>query len=234
MQKRRKLFAGYLLLIACGLIVYSCGSGGENNIVTENEVYLLKDDIKGTWLIDNQDLFFFRFDEYGQYTFCFDKTMMGAGNYTLNQNIIVLHNEFTNTYDSLSVNLTSKLTLVGEIKKFKSQEKIRINLFLDKFSDDPFESIIGSHWETRHKYTNIYTGPKDVMENIDIISKYLLTYTVRNYSGLKDLVEQKNMFYIYNNGLTYTQSTSSDKVTIYNIPYTYHFNLGSLADLEVK
>jgi hypothetical protein len=144
---------------------------------------------------------------------------MGAGTYSLDKNTLTLNNGYLYTKDNLKIEQTDKgLTLSGEMFDFKSSNKQSVNISLTKTNK---EIPLPKTGET-FKIWGLNAHYGDVVTKIQYQSEYLIKYQYCKDNSLQQVIEESMWYYVYCDGMTYTQTCSGDgSVVIYKLQDHY-------------
>ena len=208
------------------LCVTSCskddddGINGSSEQQQEELTYLQTSDLNGVWSVSNSnDLYFIAFTETGHYSLCFNDRLMGAGTYSLDKNTLTLNNGYLYTKDNLKIEKTDKgLTISGEMTDFKSSNKQSVNVNLIKTNK---ELPIPKTGET-FKIWGLHVNYGSVVTKIQYQSEYLIKYQYCKDNSLQQVIEESMWYYVYCDGMTYTQTCSGNgSVVIYKLQDHY-------------
>ena len=223
-MKKRTLFM--LTMAIFSLCTTSCSkdNSDETNNDTEQTqlepTYLQANDLQGVWSVSNSfGLYFIAFTETGHYSLCFNSKLMGAGTYTLEKNTLTLNNGYLYTKDNLKIEKTDKgLTISGEMTDFKSSNKQSVNVNLIKTNK---ELPIPKTGET-FKIWGLHVTYGSIVTKIQYQSEYLIKYQYCKDNSLQQVIEESMWYYVYCDGMTYTQTCSGNgSVVIYKLQDHY-------------
>ena len=214
-------------LIICA-ILSSCSKNENDNKDTvfnnetehQQKTYLQKSDLQGVWdVMGYSGIYFISFTETGHYSLCFNSKLMGAGTYTIDKNILTLNNGYLFSKDVLSVEKEGNLLkITGDMQSFKSSEKQTVNVNLAKTAKEipvPKTGEIFKIWGLHATYG-------DVVTKIQYQSDYLIKYQYCKDNSLQQIIEESMWYYVYCDGMTYTQNCSGKgDVVIYKLQDHY-------------
>lgn len=214
----------YISLFILAITLFASCSKGEDIEAPskKEETYLSVSELTGVWVQDNNDLYFISFTSGGRYSFCLNNQLMGAGKFKLEENNLILDNEYLFTSDVIKVSKqNNKITLSGDLSLFKSQKSKNIYYTFSKSQESLPTSAVGNR-------PCIMTGLNHLYDNLKIefdytsnfICEYLETGTSKK-TGKKATIEKHTWFYVYRAPYTYTQEANGDgNVVIYDFDYT--------------
>ena len=186
----------------------------------QEPTYLKTSDLDGVWSVSGSNgLYFIAFTETGHYSLCFNDKLMGAGTYSLDKNTLTLNNGYLYTKDNLKIEKTDKgLTLSGEMLDFKSSNKQSVNVNLIKTGK---ELPVPKTGET-FKIWGLHVTYGSIVTKIQYQSEYLIKYQYCKDNSLQQVIEESMWYYVYCDGLTYTQNCSGNgSVVIYKLQDHY-------------
>jgi len=222
----KKLTFMMLLAAFFTLCVTSCSKDDDDSINSSTEqqqqepTYLKTSDLNGVWSVSGSNgIYFIAFTETGHYSLCFNDKLMGAGTYSLDKNTLTLNNGYLYTKDNLKIEQTDKgLTLSGEMFDFKSSNKQSVNISLTKTNK---EIPLPKTGET-FKIWGLNAHYGDVVTKIEYQSEYLIKYQYCKDNSLQQVIEESMWYYVYCDGMTYTQTCSGNgSVVIYKLQDHY-------------
>ena len=208
------------------LCVTSCSKDDDDSINSSPEqqqqepTYLQTSDLNGVWSVSGSNgIYFIAFTETGHYSLCFNDKLMGAGTYSLEKNTLTLNNGYLYTKDNLKIEKTEKgLTISGEMTDFKSSNKQSVNVNLIKTNK---ELPIPKTGET-FKIWGLHVTYGSVVTKIQYQSEYLIKYQYCKDNSLQQVIEESMWYYVYCDGMTYTQTCSGNgSVVIYKLQDHY-------------
>ena len=208
------------------LCVTSCSKDDDDSINSSSEqqpqepTYLKISDLNGVWSISGSNgIYFIAFTETGHYSLCFNDKIMGAGTYSLDKNSLTLNNGYLYTKDVLRIEKTDKeLNISGEMLDFKSSNKQTINVNLIKTNK---ELPVPKTGET-FKLWGLHVTYGSVVTKIQYQSEYLIKYQYCKDNSLQQVIEEAMWYYVYCDGMTYTQNCSGNgSVVIYKLQDHY-------------
>ena len=208
------------------LCVTSCSKDDDDSINDSPEqqqqepTYLKTSDLNGVWSVSGSNgIYFIAFTETGHYSLCFNDKLMGAGTYSLDKNTLTLNNGYLYTKDNLKIEQTDKgLTLSGEMFDFKSSNKQSVNVNLIKTNK---ELPIPKTGET-FKIWGLHVTYGSIVTKIQYQSEYLIKYQYCKDNSLQQVIEESMWYYVYCDGMTYTQTCSGNgSVVIYKLQNHY-------------
>ena len=208
------------------LCVTSCSKDEDDSINGSTEqqqqepIYLKTSDLNGVWSVSGSNgIYFIAFTETGHYSLCFNDKLMGAGTYSLDKNTLTLNNGYLYTKDNLKIEKTDKgLTISGEMTDFKSSNKQSVNVNLIKTNK---ELPIPKTGET-FKIWGLHVTYGSIVTKIQYQSEYLIKYQYCKDNSLQQVIEESMWYYVYCDGMTYTQTCSGNgSVVIYKLQDHY-------------
>lgn len=237
----------FLIILSFALFVTSCSKEDDKhddintntNINTETNnngptpnasTYVQESDLYGVWSVPgNKDLYFIYFTETGHYSLCFNNHIMGSGKYKIENNSLSLSNGYLFTKDVLVVKKEGeKLNLTGEMTLFKSSNKENIDITINKTNKNIPVSPVGE----KVKIFGLHVTKGSVVTQIQYQSENLIHYLYYTNNSLQQILGESMWYYVYNDGLTYTQDCSRyGEVVIYDLRNP---NSGSLTTHIVK
>lgn len=195
-----------------------------NNNDTEQKqqepTYLQASDLQGVWSVSGSfGLYFISFTETGHYSLCFNSKLMGAGTFSLAKNSLTLNNGYLYTKDVLTIEKKEdKLILSGDMFDFKSSSKQPVNVTLVKKTK---EIPIPKTGET-FKIWGLHATYGSIVTKIQYQSEYLIKYQYCKDNSLQQVIEEAMWYYVYCDGMTYTQNCSGNgNVVIYKLQDHY-------------
>lgn len=195
-----------------------------NNNDTEQKqqepTYLQASDLQGVWSVSGSfGLYFISFTETGHYSLCFNSKLMGAGTFSLAKNTLTLNNGYLYTKDVLTIEKKEdKLILSGDMFDFKSSSKQPVNVTLVKKTK---EIPISKTGET-FKIWGLHATYGSIVTKIQYQSEYLIKYQYCKDNSLQQVIEEAMWYYVYCDGMTYTQNCSGNgNVVIYKLQDHY-------------
>lgn len=192
-----------------------------NNTEQDNRSYIKEDDLHGVWAVsgNGSDKYFIYFTPTGKYSFCFNSTQMGGGVFQLDKNKLTLNNAYLNTKDVLDLEQDGLyIKIKGEIHKFKSNAKEPVNISIYKTDSEIPTTKTGEVF----KIWGLHVTYGNVITYIKYETDYMIKYQYCKDNSLKQVISESNWFYVYNNGMTYTQDCSGNgNVTIYKLQDHY-------------
>ena len=222
-----------MFVLSATLCVLSCSKNDDETTLAnpkeqdeqeqqeDKTTYIQEGELFGVWAVsgNNNGLYFITFSEVGKYSFCFNNTLMGAGTYKLDNNKLTLYNGSLNTKDVLSLEKNNnQIKISGDILKFKTNTKQPISLSIYKTNKEIPISKTGEIfkiWGLHNTYGNVVTY-------IKYESEFLIKYQYCKDNSLKQIISEANWFYVYNDGMTYTQDCSGNgEVVIYKLQDHY-------------
>ena len=211
-----------LTMVLFNLCLTSC-SKDDNDDVNNNveqpqqePTYLQVSDLQGVWSVSGSfGLYFISFTETGHYSLCFNSKLMGAGTYSLEKNTLTLNNGYLYTKDVLTIEKKEDmLILSGDMFDFKSSSKQPVNVNLVKTTK---EIPIPKTGET-FKIWGLHATYGSVITKIQYQSEYLIKYQYCKDNSLQQVIEEAMWYYVYYDGMTYTQNCSGNgNVVIYKL-----------------
>lgn len=226
-----------MMTILVSILFHSCNKDKDVSEDFEPEPPLsgiAPSELKGTWTInDGTDFYFIYFDGINEYSMCLNDRIMGCGSYSINNNQLILKNQYLKRIDEVSISMTNgKINIHGCIISFNNTGAEDINITLLKSSETPPTSIVGKVWHSGM----ILAKPTDYKEYLEFVSDYTAKfYRIRdNYKNEK--FNEYYLYYIYRNGFVYTQRVDGDgSVNIYKLNFNVSFTLGnSLSENKVN
>lgn len=206
------------------LCITSCSKDGDDNINGSTEqqepTYLKTSDLIGVWSVSGSNgIYFMAFTETGHYSLCFNDKLMGAGSFSLDSNTLTLNNGYLFTKDILKIDkVDNRLTLSGEMLDFMSSNKQSVNVSLIKTNK---EIPLPKTGET-FKIWGLNAHYGDVVTKIQYQSEYLIKYQYCKDNSLQQVIEDSMWFYVYCDGMTYTQDCfGNGSVVIYKLQNHY-------------
>ena len=217
-----------LTMAIFSLCITSCSKDDidetNNNNDTEQKqqepTYLQASDLQGVWSVSGSfGLYFISFTETGHYSLCFNSKLMGAGTFSLAKNTLTLNNGYLYTKDVLTIEKKEdKLILSGDMFDFKSSSKQPVNVTLVKKSK---EIPIPKTGET-FKIWGLHATYGSIVTKIQYQSEYLIKYQYCKDNSLQQVIEEAMWYYVYCDGMTYTQNCSGNgNVVIYKLQDHY-------------
>ena len=200
------------------LCVTSCSKDDDDSINSSTEqqqqepTYLKTSDLNGVWSVSGSNgIYFIAFTETGHYSLCFNDKLMGAGTYSLDKNTLTLNNGYLYTKDNLKIEKTDKgLTISGEMTDFKSSNKQSVNVNLIKTNK---ELPIPKTGET-FKIWGLHVTYGSIVTKIQYQSEYLIKYQYCKDNSLQQVIEESMWYYVYCDGMTYTQTCSVNGIVV--------------------
>lgn len=224
----KKIF--FIVIISISL--FSCGDNDKNeDLEPDNKetISLQISDLYGVWSVSGSNgLYFIYFTETGHYALCFNSMIMSAGTFTIEKKSITLTNEYLHKKDVLSVTKNGNvLNLSGDMYNFKSNTKQSININATKSNIDIPTPKTGETF----KITGLAANYGSVITYIKYQSDYMINYQYCKDNSLKTLIKEEFWYYVYFNGMTYTQNCiGNGDITIYKLTS----NLSPLSTQIVK
>lgn len=217
-----------LTMAIFSLCITSCSKDDidetNNNNDTEQKqqepTYLQASDLQGVWSVSGSfGLYFISFTETGHYSLCFNSKLMGAGTFSLAKNTLTLNNGYLYTKDVLTIEKKEdKLILSGDMFDFKSSSKQPVNVTLVKKTK---EIPISKTGET-FKIWGLHATYGSIVTKIQYQSEYLIKYQYCKDNSLQQVIEEAMWYYVYCDGMTYTQNCSGNgNVVIYKLQDHY-------------
>jgi predicted RNA-binding protein len=217
-----------LTMAIFSLCITSCSKDDidetNNNNDTEQKqqepTYLQASDLQGVWSVSGSfGLYFISFTETGHYSLCFNSKLMGAGTFSLAKNTLTLNNGYLYTKDVLTIEKKEdKLILSGDMFDFKSSSKQPVNVTLVKKTK---EIPIPKTGET-FKIWGLHATYGSIVTKIQYQSEYLIKYQYCKDNSLQQVIEEAMWYYVYCDGMTYTQNCSGNgNVVIYKLQDHY-------------
>ena len=217
-----------LTMAIFSLCITSCSKDDidetNNNNDTEQKqqepTYLQASDLQGVWSVSGSfGLYFISFTETGHYSLCFNSKLMGAGTFSLAKNTLTLNNGYLYTKDVLTIEKKEdKLILSGDMFDFKSSSKQPVNVTLVKKTK---EIPIPKTRET-FKIWGLHATYGSIVTKIQYQSEYLIKYQYCKDNSLQQVIEEAMWYYVYCDGMTYTQNCSGNgNVVIYKLQDHY-------------
>lgn len=217
-----------LTMAIFSLCITSCSKDDidetNNNNDTEQKqqepTYLQASDLQGVWSVSGSfGLYFISFTETGHYSLCFNSKLMGAGTFSLAKNTLTLNNGYLYTKDVLTIEKKEdKLILSGDMFDFKSSSKQPVNVTLVKKTK---EIPIPKTGET-FKIWGLHATYGSIVTKIQYQSEYLIKYQYCKDNSLQQVIEEAIWYYVYCDGMTYTQNCSGNgNVVIYKLQDHY-------------
>lgn len=217
-----------LTMAIFSLCITSCSKDDidetNNNNDTEQKqqepTYLQASDLQGVWSVSGSfGLYFISFTETGHYSLCFNSKLMGAGTFSLAKNSLTLNNGYLYTKDVLTIEKKEdKLILSGDMFDFKSSSKQPVNVTLVKKTK---EIPIPKTGET-FKIWGLHATYGSIVTKIQYQSEYLIKYQYCKDNSLQQVIEEAMWYYVYCDGMTYTQNCSGNgNVVIYKLQDHY-------------
>lgn len=224
------IYSTIILSILC-IATNSCSKNDDVQQTQEipDKTYLKVSDIKGVWTNGDNNLYFISLNSNGRYSFCFNDRLMGAGTYLFDKDTLLLNNGYLYTTDTLFVIIKDTiLNINGYIQNFKQVSREKINLSYCKTNEEFSVSKVGEKYSTSFLALTGYA--KDIIQyQTDYIAKY---QRVKDNS-IQQLIKEEYWFYIFRNGMTYTQKcTETGSVIIYL--FSNEHRLGAISDKIVK
>ena len=211
----RKFFILPVIFLLC---LVSCGGDDDvvvnNNPGSEEISYLKANDLYGVWTVSGSNgLYFIYFTENGRYALCFNSKLMSAGTYSIEQNKLSLSNDYLYKKDILTVEKSGNvLKLTGDMYNFKSTTKQTVQITASKSNKEIPTPKTGEVFKTA-VLTATYGS---VITYIKYQSDYMINYQYCKDNSLKTLIKEEFWYYVYFDGMTYTQSCNGNgSVTIY-------------------
>ena len=200
------LFAAFFTLCVTSCSKDDSINGSPEQQQQQEPTYLKTSDLDGVWSVSGSNgLYFIAFTETGHYSLCFNDKLMGAGTYSLDKNTLTLNNGYLYTKDNLKIEKTDKgLTVSGEMLDFKSSNKQSVNVNLIKTGK---ELPVPKTGET-FKIWGLHVTYGSVVTKIQYQSEYLIKYQYCKDNSLQQVIEESMWYYVYCDGLTYTQNCS--------------------------
>ena len=214
------LFAAFFTLCVTSCSKDDSINGSPEQQQQQEPTYLKTSDLDGVWSVSGSNgLYFIAFTETGHYSLCFNDKLMGAGTYSLDKNTLTLNNGYLYTKDNLKIEKTDKgLTVSGEMLDFKSSNKQSVNVNLIKTGK---ELPVPKTGET-FKIWGLHLTYGSVVTKIQYQSEYLIKYQYCKDNSLQQVIEESMWYYVYCDGLTYTQNCSGNgSVVIYKLQDHY-------------
>ena len=214
------LFAAFFTLCVTSCSKDDSINGSPEQQQQQEPTYLKTSDLDGVWSVSGSNgLYFIAFTETGHYSLCFNDKLMGAGTYSLDKNTLTLNNGYLYTKDNLKIEKTDKgLTVSGEMLDFKSSNKQSVNVNLIKTGK---ELPVPKTGET-FKIWGLHVTYGSVVTKIQYQSEYLIKYQYCKDNSLQQVIEESMWYYVYCDGLTYTQNCSGNgSVVIYKLQDHY-------------
>ena len=216
------LFAAFftLCVTSCSKDDGDSINGSPEQQQQQEPTYLKTSDLDGVWSVSGSNgLYFIAFTETGHYSLCFNDKLMGAGTYSLDKNTLTLNNGYLYTKDNLKIEKTDKgLTLSGEMLDFKSSNKQSVNVNLIKTGK---ELPVPKTGET-FKIWGLHVTYGSIVTKIQYQSEYLIKYQYCKDNSLQQVIGESMWYYVYCDGLTYTQNCSGNgSVVIYKLQDHY-------------
>jgi hypothetical protein len=215
-----KKYSLLVFLLALAAMFASCSSDDENSIeepieLIDEPIYPQESDLYGVWSFSGSDIYYIAFTETGRYSLCFNSKLMGAGTYTLDKNTLTLTNGYLHTKDVFTIEKDgSILKMQGDMLNFKSSDKQAISAILSKTEKEiplPKTGETFKIWGLSNNYGSIVT-------KIEYQSDYLIHYQYCKDNSLQQVIEEDLWYYVYCDGLTYTQDCSGNgNVVIYKL-----------------
>ena len=217
-----------LTMAIFSLCITSCSKDDidetNNNNDTEQKqqepTYLQASDLQGVWSVSGSfGLYFISFTETGHYSLCFNSKLMGAGTFSLAKNTLTLNNGYLYTKDVLTIEKKEdKLILSGDMFDYKSSSKQPVNVTLVKKTK---EIPIPKTGET-FKIWGLHATYGSIVTKIQYQSEYLIKYQYCKDNSLQQVIEEAMWYYVYCDGMTYTQNCSGNgNVVIYKLQDHY-------------
>jgi len=217
-----------LTMVMFNLCITSCSKddGDDANEINNAEqpqqepTYLQESYLQGVWSVYGSfGLYFISFTETGHYSLCFNNKLMGAGTYSLDKNTLTLNNGYLYTKDVLKIEKNDNgLTLSGDMLDFKKSSKQPVNVNLFKTTK---EIPIPKTGET-FKIWGLHVTYGSVVTKIQYQSEYLIKYQYCKDNSLQQVIEEAMWYYVYCDGMTYTQNCSGNgNVVIYKLQDHY-------------
>ena len=217
-----------LTMAIFSLCITSCSKDDidetNNNNDTEQKqqepTYLQASDLQGVWSVSGSfGLYFISFTETGHYSLCFNSKLMGAGTFSLAKNTLTLNNGYLYTKDVLTIEKKEdKLILSGDLFDFKSSSKQPVNVTVVKKTK---EIPIPKTGET-FKIWGLHATYGSIVTKIQYQSEYLIKYQYCKDNSLQQVIEEAMWYYVYCDGMTYTQNCSGNgNVVIYKLQDHY-------------
>lgn len=212
------VFAAILCLASCSKDDEGASSNPQGQEQQEEKLnYVKESELYGVWAVSGNaaGLYFISFSEVGKYSFCFNSTMMGAGTYKLDKNKLTLYNGYLNTIDVVNLEKdNSQIKITGDLQKYKTTSKQPVNISIFKTSKELPISKTGEVF----KIWGLHNTYGSTITYIQYESEYLIKYQYCKDNSLKQVISEANWFYVYNDGMTYTQDCSGNgEVVIYKL-----------------
>lgn len=196
----------FLLFGLCCLLFQSCDS--DNKDIVEPDLKI--SDVEGVWEDSNNKYYFLSLDAGGGYSLCLDEQIIGAGRFSISNKTLALFDTYTNKTDYLSIDLkNSSLNISGEIYKFLSDNKQKINIKLTKSSKKPSPSKVGKTYRgTGDRMPDQYY--RNVDTRVEFLNNNLAQYIWDGYkksNGKHVIWNNISLYYVYLAPYTYTYVT---------------------------
>lgn len=209
-----------LFIIVVELFFVSCSKDDDDSSYgieqPQEPSYLQESDLYGTWSVNGSNgLYFIYFAETGHYALCFNSKLMGAGTYTLEKNALTLTNAYLYKKDVLSIEKDGNLLkLSGDMFSFKSNSKQTVNVTASKSIIEVPTPKTGETF----KITGLNANYGSTITYIKYQSEYMIDYQFCKDNSLKTLIKEEFWYYVYFDGMTYTQDCAGNgDVTIYKL-----------------
>jgi hypothetical protein len=216
------------LSILTALCLLAIGCSPENSTPETPVKNLTTNDIAGVWTNPSNNLYFLALSKDGKYKLCLDKTIMGAGSYELNNNVLTLQNAYLFTKDEINVKINNgNLVLSGHMLANKGLFLTPIDLSLKRSGESFPKSVAGEKRPLPKEGASLPglpVGYKKVEQKAEYLTEYTAYFVSRGllYSGYWENFCEYEWYYVYREPYTYTQLIDGidGNVTIYNLDKT--------------
>ena len=208
----------------------------EEDVQKPSSSSLKNSDLFGVWTDPSNKLYYITFYPDGSFTYCFNDKMVGTGNYSLENDSVILSNTFTYNTDNLKIAINSnKMTLSGNVMDFRRNIKT-INISYVYSSTEDYSPSIAGISKSASGGLNAYYS--NCTEKIEFISDKNFIYEYSGKSkktGRYETIKQHMWRYVYRKPYTYGLKLNDicESVEIYDFPFVYTKDYG-LLDLDLN